>query len=229
MRQAFGERLHRRLADVVSGVAWRLRNPLLGPGVDHDAGPPAVDHRWDEGMDTVEHAHQVDPDHAIPDVGAGERVGATCNGSVVHEHRYRAKAPYDIVSERGDGRAVPHVKDETGGTTANPGRSLGHGSIAVDQTDAQPALAKSLCGRQANPTGGTRHDRDVACAKSFHSIVSLQFDWTSRCRSLYPCWRPTKAPKGGRRRGRLRHRHMGQGGTEQSTCAAGPGNIQPRR
>src|SRR5262249_10359880 len=53
-----GERLHRRLADVVSGVAWRLRNPLLGPGVDHDPGPPAVDHRWDEGMDTVEHAHQ---------------------------------------------------------------------------------------------------------------------------------------------------------------------------
>jgi hypothetical protein len=106
VRQAFDERFHRRFADIVSGIAWRPGDVLLGAGVDHDPWLSAVDHRGDEGMDAVDHAHQVDPDHAIPDLGAGERVGA-CLGAEPQEQDRRQKR----IEKRGAGQAAAEDGD----------------------------------------------------------------------------------------------------------------------
>ena len=64
--EAFGQRFHPGLADVVGGVAGRLRDALFGAGVDDEGRGLAFDHARDEGLDAVDHAHQVDAEHLVP-------------------------------------------------------------------------------------------------------------------------------------------------------------------
>src|ERR1700730_5364768 len=66
MREALGQHLHPGLRDVVGGVAWRAGNPLLGAGVYDRARRLLVDHRLGEGVDAVDDAPEIDPEHALP-------------------------------------------------------------------------------------------------------------------------------------------------------------------
>ena len=156
VREAFGQRLHGRLAHVVGRVARRLRDPLLRPGVDDQAWLAAVGHCGHERLHTVEHPEEVDAQHARPAVWIRERVAAATDAGVVHQHGDRAKAFGDPGGESVDGCPVADVDD--GNVEAGDIRS----GIAVGDADAHAQVGEPSCRGQADSTGAAGHDGDFA-------------------------------------------------------------------
>ncbi len=83
--QAFGQRFDGRLGDVVGGVAGGHGDALLAPGVDDRRRAALVDHRLGEGLDAVDHAAEIDGEHAVPALRVLMGLGAAGDAGVVHE------------------------------------------------------------------------------------------------------------------------------------------------
>ncbi len=157
--EAFGQRFHAGLADVIGGVAGGLGDALLRAGVDHQPRCAAFRHGGDEALRDVDHAHQVDAKDAVPPGGISKDITAAADTGIAHQHRDRAEARGELCHRR----AVRDVDDVDAGSLADF-RFCGFELVRrdIDQRDPHAHAGQSACSGKADAVRRSGDDGEIA-------------------------------------------------------------------
>src|SRR5215813_12017794 len=85
VRQTLGQHFHASLAYIVSRITGRTGDPLLRSGVDDGAMRSLSEHARGEDLHAVDHAPQIDLQHAAPAIDMVPWTTAGRSAGVVHQ------------------------------------------------------------------------------------------------------------------------------------------------